>query len=55
VLPSEKAREHAAIADQLLAQIKLEEMDVKDANNATVANAHATLALFHQREAERSA
>jgi hypothetical protein len=28
------------------------EIDAKDGNNAAVANAHATLALFHQREPE---
>ena len=57
---ADKAREHVEIADQLLGRIKLEkrmgrEMDVKDQNNATVANAHATLALFHQREAGKEA
>jgi hypothetical protein len=53
----DKAHEHAEIAEKLLDRIKIDkrmgrEMDVKDGNNAAVASAHATLALFYQREAE---
>jgi len=48
----EKAREHIVQAEQLLAQIKSEKrfgrgIDVKDANIAAVATAHATLALVY--------
>jgi hypothetical protein len=52
------ARKHAEVAAKLLDGIKLEKwggrgMDVKDGNTAAVVGAHATLALFHQRAAER--
>jgi hypothetical protein len=55
---SELAANHADIAAKLLDRIKIDkalgrQMDVKDGNNAAVAGAHATLALYHQHEAER--
>jgi hypothetical protein len=55
---ADEARKHAEIAAQLLDRIKIDKlmgrgMDVKDGNTASVAGAHAALALFHQREAER--
>jgi hypothetical protein len=48
----EKAQAHIARAEELLAEIKVEKrmgrgIDVKDANVAAVANAHATLALVY--------
>lgn len=55
----ERARAHAELAEQLLNRIKTDKalgrgMDVKDAQNATVAGAHAALALYYQRaEPER--
>jgi hypothetical protein len=55
---AEEAQKHAEIAAKLLDGIKLDKsfgrgMDVKDGNTAAVAGAHAALALYHQREADR--
>jgi hypothetical protein len=56
---NERAVYHVRMAEQLLDRIKTDKalgrgMDVKDGNTASVATAHATLALFHQREAEKA-
>jgi len=53
---NDRAAHHAAIAEKLLARIKVDkkmgrEMDVKDGQNAAVATAHATLALYYSRGA----
>jgi len=54
------AAQHAATAEELLATIKLDkrfgrQVDVKDANVASVAGAHAALALYYQRAADGGA
>jgi hypothetical protein len=56
---NDRAVYHAQVAEQLLDRIKPKKalgrgMDVQDGNTASVATAHATLALFHQREAEKA-
>ena len=48
----QRAEHHARIAEELLGRIKTDKamgrgMDVKDGNTATVATAHATLAIFY--------
>jgi hypothetical protein len=54
-----KAQEHAEIAEKVIGWIKVDkalgrQMDIKDGHNGAVAGAHAMLALYHQREAERA-
>lgn len=49
-----EAQRHAEEAERLLATAT-KPTDIRHAHIATVANAHATLALYHQREADRGA
>jgi hypothetical protein len=48
----ERAAEHAAQAEKMLAQRA--EQPNKDAARGALATAHATLALYYQREADRT-
>lgn len=53
----DRAAHHAEIAEKVLSRIKVDkkmgrEMDAKDGNNAAVATAHATLALYYSRGTE---